>query len=152
TGGVRRAAASRVVVAERSAAGRHERAVDRIALQPAAHARANVPRGRVESLPFPAPVFGRPRRDAASIPRAIAPPSRRACSGGSRAGTARFSKIGSRAPDYADSLMPILRSLVRRRTAPQGADLAFFSRILQEGYGPGAWHGADIKAAIDGTS
>jgi len=30
--------------------------------------------------------------------------------------------------------------------------LAFFSRILQEGYGPGAWHGADIKAAIDGTS
>lgn len=26
------------------------------------------------------------------------------------------------------------------------------SRILQEGYGPGAWHGADIKAAIDGVA
>jgi len=30
--------------------------------------------------------------------------------------------------------------------------VAFLSRILQEGYGPGAWHGADIKAAIDGVS
>jgi hypothetical protein len=27
-----------------------------------------------------------------------------------------------------------------------------FTRILAEGYGPGAWHGADIKAAIDDVS
>jgi hypothetical protein len=27
-----------------------------------------------------------------------------------------------------------------------------FTRILTEGYGPGAWHGADIKAAISGVS
>jgi hypothetical protein len=26
------------------------------------------------------------------------------------------------------------------------------NRILSEGYGPGAWHGADIKAAIDDVS
>ena len=24
-------------------------------------------------------------------------------------------------------------------------------RILQEGYGPGAWHGPDLKAAVDGV-
>jgi hypothetical protein len=29
-------------------------------------------------------------------------------------------------------------------------DSRLLSRILQEGYGPGAWHGADIKAAIEG--
>ena len=26
------------------------------------------------------------------------------------------------------------------------------SRILEEGYGPGAWHGADLKAALDGVT
>jgi len=26
------------------------------------------------------------------------------------------------------------------------------SRVLAEGYGPGAWHGADMKAALDGVS
>jgi len=30
--------------------------------------------------------------------------------------------------------------------------MKLLSRILQEGYGPGAWHGADIKAAIADTS
>src|SRR6185436_5355035 len=29
-----------------------------------------------------------------------------------------------------------------------GVDARLLSRILTEGYGPGAWHGADIKAAI----
>ena len=31
-----------------------------------------------------------------------------------------------------------------------GVDARLLSRILTEGYGPGAWHGADIKAAIAG--
>ena len=29
-----------------------------------------------------------------------------------------------------------------------GVDARLLSRVLTEGYGPGAWHGADIKAAI----
>jgi len=33
-----------------------------------------------------------------------------------------------------------------------GVDTRLLSRILTEGYGPGAWHGADIKAAIAGVS
>jgi len=28
------------------------------------------------------------------------------------------------------------------------ADSSILSRVLEEGYGPGAWHGADLKAAI----
>ena len=32
-----------------------------------------------------------------------------------------------------------------------GVDARLLSRILTEGYGPGAWHGADIKAAIAGV-
>lgn len=31
-------------------------------------------------------------------------------------------------------------------------NVQILSRILTEGYGPGAWHGADIKAAIDGVT
>jgi len=33
-----------------------------------------------------------------------------------------------------------------------GVDTRLLSRILTEGYGPGAWHGADIKAAIADVS
>ena len=33
-----------------------------------------------------------------------------------------------------------------------GVDARLLSRILTEGYGPGAWHGADIKAAVAGVS
>ena len=33
-----------------------------------------------------------------------------------------------------------------------GVDARLLSRILTEGYGPGAWHGADIKAAIADVS
>src|SRR6188508_1546119 len=33
-----------------------------------------------------------------------------------------------------------------------GIDTRLLSRILTEGYGPGAWHGADIKAAIADVS
>ena len=36
----------------------------------------------------------------------------------------------------------------RNKTAGAGApDAATLARILDEGYGPGAWHGADMKAA-----
>lgn len=34
------------------------------------------------------------------------------------------------------------------RTAETTAAAAVFGRILAEGYGPGAWHGADLKAAL----
>jgi hypothetical protein len=33
-----------------------------------------------------------------------------------------------------------------------GVDARLLTRILTEGYGPGAWHGADIKAAIADVS
>ena len=32
------------------------------------------------------------------------------------------------------------------------ADAAMLARILEEGYGPGAWHGADMKAALADVS
>lgn len=31
---------------------------------------------------------------------------------------------------------------------PKGLDTRVLSRILEEGYGPGAWHGADLNAAL----
>ena len=31
---------------------------------------------------------------------------------------------------------------------PNELDASVFARILDEGYGPGAWHGADLKAAL----
>ena len=30
-----------------------------------------------------------------------------------------------------------------------GLDVRVLARILEEGFGPGAWHGADLKAALD---
>ena len=35
---------------------------------------------------------------------------------------------------------------------PNGLDPRVLARIIEEGYGPGAWHGADLKAAIDDAS
>lgn len=32
---------------------------------------------------------------------------------------------------------------------PKGLDARVLTRVLEEGYGPGAWHGADLKAALD---
>jgi len=32
---------------------------------------------------------------------------------------------------------------------PKSLDPRVLARILEEGYGPGAWHGADLKAALD---
>ena len=31
---------------------------------------------------------------------------------------------------------------------PNELDTRVLARILEEGYGPGAWHGADLKAAL----
>ena len=35
---------------------------------------------------------------------------------------------------------------------PKGLDARVLARILEEGYGPGAWHGADLKAALADVS
>lgn len=35
---------------------------------------------------------------------------------------------------------------------PTSVDSSILSRLLEEGYGPGAWHGADLKAAIADVS
>lgn len=35
---------------------------------------------------------------------------------------------------------------------PAAIDPRIVSRILEEGYGPGAWHGADLKAALSDVS
>jgi hypothetical protein len=35
------------------------------------------------------------------------------------------------------------------KTIPEGLNATVFTRTLEEGYGPGAWHGPDLKAAID---
>jgi len=36
-------------------------------------------------------------------------------------------------------------------TVPTAVPAGLESRILNEGYGPGAWHGADLKAALAGV-
>jgi len=35
---------------------------------------------------------------------------------------------------------------------PNGLDARVLARLLEEGYGPGAWHGADLKAALADVS
>ena len=43
-----------------------------------------------------------------------------------------------------------MSSTVNRKTAiPDALDPRVMSRILEEGYGTGAWHGPDLKAAVD---
>ena len=37
------------------------------------------------------------------------------------------------------------------KTVPEGLNPTVFTRTLEEGYGPGAWHGPDLKAAIEGV-
>jgi hypothetical protein len=36
--------------------------------------------------------------------------------------------------------------------APDALETGVLARILDEGYGPGAWHGADLKAALEGVA
>ena len=35
-----------------------------------------------------------------------------------------------------------------KTAVPSGLDARVLARILEEGYGPGAWHGSDLKAAV----
>ena len=35
------------------------------------------------------------------------------------------------------------------KTVPEGLNATVLPRTLEEGYGPGAWHGPDLKAAIE---
>ena len=35
-----------------------------------------------------------------------------------------------------------------KTTIPANVDSSILSRLLDEGYGPGAWHGADLRAAV----
>lgn len=35
-----------------------------------------------------------------------------------------------------------------KTTIPASVDSSILSRLLDEGYGPGAWHGADLRAAV----
>lgn len=37
-------------------------------------------------------------------------------------------------------------------TNVEARDTALLERVLREGYGPGAWHGADLRAALAGLS
>ena len=39
-----------------------------------------------------------------------------------------------------------------KTSVPEALDTRVLSRILEEGYGPGAWHGADLKAALADVS
>lgn len=38
---------------------------------------------------------------------------------------------------------------IEKTATPNGLDARVLSRVLEEGYGPGAWHGPDLKAALD---
>jgi len=39
-------------------------------------------------------------------------------------------------------------STTTKTAVPSGLDPRVLARILDEGYGPGAWHGSDLKAAV----
>ncbi|HEV8215634.1 MAG TPA: DinB family protein [Gemmatimonadaceae bacterium] len=39
-----------------------------------------------------------------------------------------------------------------KTTIPASVDSSILSRLLDEGYGPGAWHGADLRAAVADVS
>ena len=41
-----------------------------------------------------------------------------------------------------------MSTMTTKTDIPQDLDTRVLARILEEGYGPGAWHGADLKAAI----
>jgi hypothetical protein len=38
---------------------------------------------------------------------------------------------------------------IEKTATPNGLDARVLPRVLEEGYGPGAWHGPDLKAALD---
>lgn len=39
-----------------------------------------------------------------------------------------------------------------KTSVPEGLDGRVLSRVIEEGYGPGAWHGADLRAALQDVS
>jgi hypothetical protein len=39
-----------------------------------------------------------------------------------------------------------------KTVVPSGLDPRVLTRVIEEGYGPGAWHGADLKAALEDVS
>jgi hypothetical protein len=43
-------------------------------------------------------------------------------------------------------------TVAEKTKIPDGIDVRILSRILEEGYGPGAWHGNDMKAAVADVS
>jgi hypothetical protein len=45
-----------------------------------------------------------------------------------------------------------MSTAITKTEIPKGLDARVLARILEEGYGPGAWHGADFKAAIGDVS
>jgi len=41
---------------------------------------------------------------------------------------------------------------IAKTAIPNGLDARVLARIIEEGYGPGAWHGSDLKAALADVS
>ena len=41
-----------------------------------------------------------------------------------------------------------MSTTITKTPTPAGLPAATFNRILDEGYGPGAWYGSDLRAAI----
>jgi len=41
---------------------------------------------------------------------------------------------------------------ITRTMIPEHTDASILARLLEEGYGPGAWHGADLRAALADVS
>jgi hypothetical protein len=52
-------------------------------------------------------------------------------------------------PDHPDDKEVEVSTATSAKTAiPNGLDSRVMARIVEEGYGPGAWHGSDLKAAL----
>jgi hypothetical protein len=45
-----------------------------------------------------------------------------------------------------------MNTTITKTEIPNDLDTRVLARILEEGYGPGAWHGADFKAALGDVS
>lgn len=41
---------------------------------------------------------------------------------------------------------------IAKTNVPERLDARVYARVLEEGYGPGAWHGADLRAALSDVS
>jgi hypothetical protein len=46
----------------------------------------------------------------------------------------------------------MIMSTTTKTSNPKGLDARAYFRIIAEGYGPGAWHGSDLKAALTDVS